>query len=306
MIKEICFAGGCYWGVEHLMNMIDGVQKTVVGFANGHVEAPAYEEVYTDSTGHAEAVLVRYDTDSVSLRFLTECLLRSIDLFSLNRQGEDVGTRYRSGIYYTDEADAEEIRLILSRFADRFAATPVVECLPLECFYSADERHQRYLEKNPGGYCHIPLKCYMYVRLLQDLRNLLGAESDPVARMANAAALIKERTGFFWVGFYRVDGEELVLGPFQGSPACQRIGFARGVCGTAWAEKRTIVVKDVEEFPGHIACSSLSRSEIVVPIFGEISGEMGVTAVLDIDSDRLETFDDCDALWLEAIAGIVI
>ena len=97
-----------------------------------------------------------------------------------------------------------------------------------------------------------------------------------------------------------------MLGPFQGSPACQRIGFARGVCGTAWAEKRTIVVKDVEEFPGHIACSSLSRSEIVVPIFGEISGEMGVTAVLDIDSDRLETFDDCDALWLEAIAGIVI
>lgn len=144
-------------------------------------------------------------------------------------------------------------------------------------------------------------KTQKYNQLLRDLGFLLGEERDSVARMANAAALIQERMGFFWTGFYRVDGAELVLGPFQGSPACQRIGFGRGVCGTAWKEARTLVVPDVEAFPGHIACSALSRSEIVVPVIRNGS----VTAVLDIDSTDLGTFDDTDALWLERLCEIV-
>ena len=144
-------------------------------------------------------------------------------------------------------------------------------------------------------------KTQKYNQLLRDLGFLLGEERDSVARMANAAALIQERMGFFWTGFYRVDGAELVLGPFQGSPACQRIGFGRGVCGTAWKETRTLVVPDVEAFPGHIACSALSRSEIVVPVIRNGA----VTAVLDIDSTDLGTFDDTDALWLERLCEIV-
>ncbi len=144
-------------------------------------------------------------------------------------------------------------------------------------------------------------KTQKYNQLLRDLGFLLGEERDSVARMANAAALIQERMGFFWTGFYRVDGAELVLGPFQGSPACQRIGFGRGVCGTAWKEARTLVVPDVEAFPGHIACSALSRSEIVVPVIRNGA----VTAVLDIDSTDLGTFDDTDALWLERLCEIV-
>ena len=119
--------------------------------------------------------------------------------------------------------------------------------------------------------------------------------------MANAASLIRERTGWFWVGFYRVDGEQLVLGPFQGTPACQRIGYGKGVCGTAWERGETIVVPDVEQFPGHIACSNASRSEIVVPL----RDGNEVRAVLDIDSTDLGTFDLTDALWLEAVAGTV-
>ena len=115
--------------------------------------------------------------------------------------------------------------------------------------------------------------------------------------MAETAALIQERMGFFWTGFYRVDGDSLVLGPFQGPAACLRIGYGKGVCGTAWKEDRTQVVPDVEAFPGHIACSSLSRSEIVVPIHKD--GR--VQAVLDIDSKELGTFDDTDAIWLEKI-----
>jgi len=148
-------------------------------------------------------------------------------------------------------------------------------------------------------------KAKRYELVLKQVQALAAAETDAVARMANVAALLHEEFHFWWTGFYRVlpsekdgQGEVLVLGPFQGPVACMRIGFGRGVCGTAWAERRTVVVPDVEQFPGHIACSSASKSEIVVPVFGE-SGE--VKAVLDIDSERLATFDAVDAEWLEKI-----
>lgn len=122
-------------------------------------------------------------------------------------------------------------------------------------------------------------------------------ESDAVANMANVAALIHHSLKFWWTGFYRVDGNQLVLGPFQGPVACTRIPFGRGVCGSAWKAGETIVVPDVDQFPGHIACSSASRSEIVVPVRrdGEIWG------VLDIDSAELNTFDETDRIWLEKI-----
>ena len=136
---------------------------------------------------------------------------------------------------------------------------------------------------------------------MSDLGQLLGDEPDLVARLSNAAALIKEKMGFFWVGFYLVSGSELVLGPFQGPIACMRIGYGRGVCGTAWKEARAVVVPDVEEFPGHIACSSLSKSEIVVPVKRE--GE--VIGVLDIDSVDLCAFDHIDAFWLERLVAIL-
>ncbi|MBO4742292.1 MAG: GAF domain-containing protein [Bacteroidales bacterium] len=141
----------------------------------------------------------------------------------------------------------------------------------------------------------------VYNQLFKDLSALLEGETDQVARMAEAAALIYERTGFFWVGFYRVKGDSLVLGPFQGPAACLRIARGRGVCGTAWDKGSTIVVRDVEEFPGHIACSSLSRSEIVVPLVRDGL----VTAVLDIDSMSVGTFTAEDAEWLEKIASII-
>lgn len=140
----------------------------------------------------------------------------------------------------------------------------------------------------------------LYTALLPQLEALVAGESDPVANMANVAAVLREAFGFFWVGFYRVMGNELVLGPFQGSLACTRIGFGRGVCGTAWSERRTILVPDVELFPGHIACSSASRSEIVVPLFSR-SDPRQVVAVLDIDSDRIDDFSESDREGLEAL-----
>ena len=137
-----------------------------------------------------------------------------------------------------------------------------------------------------------------YKLLLAQVKAMVKDESDPVANMANVAALIQEAFHFWWTGFYRVIGEQLVLGPFQGPVACTRIGFGKGVCGTSWKEHQTIVVEDVEQFPGHIACSSESKSEIVVPLMKNNE----VIGVLDIDSERLATFDQTDKEWLEQIA----
>lgn len=145
-------------------------------------------------------------------------------------------------------------------------------------------------------------KTEKYRLLTEQIRALTEGESDSVAVMANVCAAIHETMGFFWTGFYRVQGQELVLGPFQGPVACMHIGFGRGVCGTAWEQGKTIVVPDVEQFPGHIACSSLSRSEIVVPLFSQ-TGE--VIAVLDIDSKELGTFDETDRQHLERICKLI-
>ena len=140
-----------------------------------------------------------------------------------------------------------------------------------------------------------------YSALLPQVKALCEGESDMIAKMANVSALLHQEFGFWWTGFYRVANGELLLGPFQGPLACVHIGFGRGVCGTAWKERRTVVVPDVEQFPGHIACSSESRSEIVVPVF---HGD-DVIAVLDIDSREQATFDEVDARWLEQVAEVL-
>ena len=141
-----------------------------------------------------------------------------------------------------------------------------------------------------------------YEALVAQAKALSEAETDEIALMANMAAIIHETFHFWWTGFYHVVGDELVLGPFQGPLACTRIKFGRGVCGTAWKEKRSVIVPDVEEFPGHIACSSASKSEIVVPIFCNDE----VVAVLDIDSEKLATFDDTDKKYLEKITTLYL
>ena len=142
-----------------------------------------------------------------------------------------------------------------------------------------------------------------YQELAKQISALIEGETDSVSVMANVSAAIQEAMGFFWTGFYIVKGNELRLGPFQGSVACMHIPFGRGVCGTAWQRKATVIVPDVEEFPGHIACSSLSRSEIVVPLF-DATGN--VTAVLDIDSRELNTFEEVDQRWLEKIVSAIV
>lgn len=140
-----------------------------------------------------------------------------------------------------------------------------------------------------------------YQDFIRQFSGLIENETDEISVLANASAALKEAFDFFWVGFYLVKNEQLVLGPFQGSVACYRIPFGKGVCGAAWAEARTLVVPDVEKFPGHIACSSLSRSEIVVPLMINEN----IYGVLDIDSERPEAFDDTDRTYLEQIANLL-
>lgn len=145
-------------------------------------------------------------------------------------------------------------------------------------------------------------KIEKYKSILPQISAVMDNNVDIIANMANMAAMLHENLGFWWTGFYRVMNNELVLGPFQGPLACTRIAYGRGVCGTAWKERRTIVVPDVEEFPGHIACSAASRSEIVVPIMQ--NGE--VIAVLDIDSENLATFDQTDAEYLQQMVSMLV
>ena len=141
-----------------------------------------------------------------------------------------------------------------------------------------------------------------YKLLVSQIASLIDGESDQIAVMANVSAAIHQSMGFWWTGFYRVIGDELVLGPFQGPVACMHIPYGKGVCGTAWQRAATVIVPDVEQFPGHIACSSESRSEIVVPVFDH-KGK--VIAVLDIDSTQLSTFDDTDRQYLEQICRLI-
>ena len=144
-------------------------------------------------------------------------------------------------------------------------------------------------------------KAERYRLFLPQFELLISDEKEEVSVLANASAALHEAFGFFWVGFYLVKDGQLILGPFQGSAACYRIRKGKGVCGTSWAEARTLIVPDVEQFPGHIACSSLSRSEIVVPI---LAGEQ-VKGVLDIDSDQLNSFDETDRHYLEKVAALI-
>ena len=144
-------------------------------------------------------------------------------------------------------------------------------------------------------------KAIVYEELLPQIQHLLHNEPDLIANLANVSAVLKEAFGFFWVGFYLVKGTELILGPFQGSLACTRIKKGRGVCGKSWENAQSILVPDVELFPGHIACSSLSRSEIVVPVFRNNV----VIGVLDVDSDKINDFDQSDVYYLEKLAALI-
>ena len=163
-MKEIYFAGGCFWGTEHFFKKINGVIETEVGYANGHTENPTYKEVCTDTTGFAETVRIAYDPDVITLQFLTEMYFKAIDPTSVNQQGEDKGTQYRTGIFYTDESDVAAIGEVYDSVQATVGEALAVQLLPLENFYPAEDYHQDYLDKNPDGYCHLQLELFEFAK----------------------------------------------------------------------------------------------------------------------------------------------
>lgn len=183
-MKTIYLAGGCFWGTEHYMSQFEGVVETLVGYANGNVADPAYEEVYTDKTGHVECVKVVYDEEMISLATLCRLFFRSIDPLLLNRQGGDIGTRYRTGIYWTDTDDQAVVEEVYAEIQRKYNEPLVVEKSPLKCFYFGEEYHQKYLVKNPEGYCHLSLSTLKsatsYSRIIKELRAYSDDEKKAV------------------------------------------------------------------------------------------------------------------------------
>ena len=165
-MQVIYFAGGCFWGTEHFFQQIQGVVRTQTGFANGreNLPEPTYEQVYTDSTGYAETVLVEFDEAEVSLDFLVRLFFRAIDPLSLNKQGEDEGTRYRTGVYYVSQAQKTVIEAVFAQEQKKYKEPIQVELLPLKNYYPADEYHQNYLVKHPDGYCHLPIALFRWAK----------------------------------------------------------------------------------------------------------------------------------------------
>ena len=162
--KELYLAGGCFWGAEHFLRQIAGVKETCPGFANGNTPSPSYKEVYTDTTGYAETVKVVYDPLVLPIKLLVSLYFKSIDPLSLNRQGHDEGTRYRTGIYFTSPEERDPIMEVYALEEKKAGAPLAVEVEPLRNFYPAEEYHKDYLIKNPDGYCHLPLEMFSYAR----------------------------------------------------------------------------------------------------------------------------------------------
>lgn len=163
-LKEIYLAGGCFWGTEKYLCNIRGIKYTEVGYANGNTENPSYEDVCYRDTGHAETVRVKYDTSEISLQFILNLYYDVIDPTSKNRQGGDVGSQYRTGIYYVDTDDRETILESLRELQKKYHKPIAIEILPLRNYYKAEEYHQKYLDKNPGGYCHIGIEKFEEAR----------------------------------------------------------------------------------------------------------------------------------------------
>lgn len=313
-MKKIVIAGGCFWGVEAYFKLIPGIKETKVGYANSIRENPSYEEVCSGETNAVEAVKLTYNPKVITLEKILHYLFRIIDPTSLNKQGGDQGTQYRTGVYYFDEGEKAIIANALLMLQKEYKAKVVVENKPLLNFYDAELYHQDYLTKNPYGYCHVNLndlkpeerkvnKRKLYSELLTKVEVLFTNESHTISVMSNLSALIKETfTKVSWVGFYIDNGKHLILGPFAGKVACETINYNSGVCGYAYRHKKSVIVEDVSLFPGHIACDDLTNSELVLPVYDKNNT---LFALLDLDSYEFDYFDSEDEHYLKVILNMI-
>lgn len=249
-LKDIYLAGGCFWGVEEYFSRIPGVEESNVGYANGKTSAPTYREVCTEDTGHAEAVHIRYDPSMVSLTTLLEMFFKIIDPYSVNRQGNDIGEQYRTGIYYVDEADRTVAQTVMDTVAKKHSRPLAVELVPLQQYFPAEEYHQKYLKKNPGGYCHIsfeslkelPAPPAAYAKPpAAELKKLLSPLEYDVTQNSGTE---RPFTGKYWdnkqPGIYVdiVTGEPLFVSADKFDSGCGWPSFTKPVAPGALVEKQ--------------------------------------------------------------------
>ncbi len=252
MKKEIYLAGGCFWGLEQYLGNLPGVVDTEVGYANGKTENPSYEQVCRENTGHAETVRVEYDDDIISLPFLLERYFEVIDPTSLNRQGGDVGSQYRTGIYYTAEQDRQTAEQALMDLQQKHRKRVAVELCPLENYYPAEEYHQNYLEKNPSGYCHIPRARFGEAKAAHDPSKRYARRTDEELKAAltpeQYAVTRQSATEPPFTGAYHAEhrkgiyvdvttGEPLFASSEKFDSGCGWPSFARPIPGASVVEK---------------------------------------------------------------------
>lgn len=253
-LREIYYAGGCFWGVESYFSRVPGVESVTVGYANGSTDRPSYEQVCTGTTGHAETVHLVYRPDQVSLQTLTEHFFKIIDPLAENRQGNDVGSQYRSGIYYAEEADLETLQAVLDTEQSKYDRPIRTELLPLSCYYLAEEYHQEYLVKHPGGYCHVdfssladfatPDTASPYTRPSDaEIRALLTDEQYRVTQQSSTEMpFTGEYNHLFAPGIYVdvVTGEPLFLSSDKFDSGCGWPSFSKPIDEDALVESRDL------------------------------------------------------------------
>ncbi|MBP5342723.1 peptide-methionine (S)-S-oxide reductase MsrA [bacterium] len=306
---DVYLAGGCFWCINMTIKETPGVKDVVVGYSGGDEENPKYEDVKSQKTGHRETIKVTFDENIISYPDLLDVFLLNVDPFDEFGQFIDRGHSYTLAIYYKNEYEKNIASMKIAELENFFNKKAYISIEPFKSFYIAEEYHQDFYKKHKEEFEKELIesgrikKMTDYKLLNNELKEIIRDVECDISNFANASSLIfNTLDNLNWAGFYLLDNDYLYLGPFQGKVACTKIKVGSGVCGTSVFMKKTLVVPNVLEFKGHIACDSNSKSEIVIPMIKDDK----IIGVLDIDSPIFNRFSEEDKIGLEEFVKILL